>query len=389
MQNDYFKNKPRMSGGILALILAIVLVVGFVSGAGVYHIARNGIEIDAFPNWSLDPEADPYASENPSATLSPHVNPNITKIPEVNPPVISGDDPVVDLYAKLNDTVVTVYNYKGEQLQGTGSGVIFMSDGHLLTNHHVIDGANRVTVRINENDELDAVIVGSDSKTDLAVLKITTPGTYHAAALGDSDKLKVGQSVVAIGSPIGLNGSITQGIVSFLNRAVDDAGVRRRMIQTDCALNPGNSGGPLFNLKGEVVGINSMKEVYTYTGQGEIPVSGLGYAIPINLAKEIALTLISEGKVTRGAIGIMAQSNVVSGKYAGVKVLEVNANGPADKAGIKVGDIIVEIDGVKVNMMEDLYEQLSYKKVGQKISVKVLRNNNELSFSLTLTTLSE
>ena len=387
MQRDYFNSKHKIGGGIVALIIIIALVVGIVGGAGIYHLAVNGFGMEGILSVSGIPTSKPTVSG--TATVSPHINPNITQIPPIEPPVIDEDNPIVDLYEKLNDTVVTVYNYKSNQLQGGGSGVIFMEDGHVITNYHVIDGADAVTVKINDNDELSAVIVGGDSRSDIAVLKITQQGKYHAAALGDSDQLKIGQTVVAIGSPIGLNGSLTRGIVSYLNRAVDDSGIRRRMIQTDCALNPGNSGGPLFNLNGEVIGINSMKEVYTYTGNGEVPIAGLGYAIPINYAKEIAFTLMTEGKVTRGAIGIMAQTYVNGDKYAGVKVLEVNPGGPAEVAGLKAGDIITEIDNVKVVMMEDLSEQLSYKQVGQKVIVKAIRNNQEKTFEITLTVLSE
>lgn len=385
MQND--NNKKNIGGGLLALIIVISIFSGCVAGAGFMHMFTN----DSF---LMVPDLSPVGTETTvapttSGMQTSFIDPSVTALPEITPPVIDSNEPIADLYEKLRDTVVMVQNFQNGQLKGTGSGVIFTTDGYILTNYHVIENASAVTVLLSDETELETVIVGGDKRSDLAVLKITRNGTYSAAALGNSSSLRIGQKVVAIGAPLGYSGTVTQGIVSYLNRAVDTEGVRKRMIQTDCAINPGNSGGPLFNLSGEVIGITSMKEVFTATEEGEIPVEGVGYAIPIDTAKTIALTLISEGKVTRGAIGIMAQSNIVNNKYSGVKVIEVTSGGPAHKAGIKENDIIIKLDGVEVEMMEDLSEQLSFKKVGQTVKVTVMRGNSQIDFDVTLTVLTE
>jgi len=384
MEND---NKKRIGGGLLALIIVISIFSGCVAGAGFVHMFTNDSFLMVPDLNTIDTTVtDAPTSGGMQTTFN---DPDVTALPEITPPVIDSNEPIADLYEKLRDTVVMVQNFQNGQLKGTGSGVVFSTDGYILTNYHVIENASSISVLLSDETELETVLVGGDKRTDLAVLKITKKGNYSAASLGKSSSLRIGQKVVAIGAPLGYSGTVTQGIVSYLNRAVDNEGIRQRMIQTDCAINPGNSGGPLFNLSGEVVGITSMKEVYTTTEDGEIPVEGVGYAIPIDLAKDIALTLISEGKITRGAIGIMAQSHVQNNKYAGVKVVEVTLGGPASKAGIKLNDIIIALDDVKVEMMEDLSEQLSYKKVGQVVKVTVLRGSVEMNFEVTLTVLTE
>lgn len=402
--NDYnngFDGKNRrgrgMRSGVVALIVIIAIVVGTVGGAALIYYYTGGSQNHPIEGTNAPAPSDgvtviPGQSDKPNVTINPSFDPNVTALPEITPPTIDGTEPIADIYEKMKDTVVFVSNYSDEStLSSTGSGVFISSDGYIVTNYHVIENAVKVTVRLYGSDEEHrTTVVGGDKRTDLAVLKLNG-GTYHAAALGSSASLRVGQYVVAIGNPLGYEyaDSVTHGVISGLNRAVDEKGIRQRLLQTDCPINPGNSGGPLFNMKGEVIGITSLKEVYTTGEEGQIPVDNIGFAIPSDTVKSIALTLISKGKIERGALGITAQTNVRNNNEDGVKVVEVTAGSPAAKAGLKKGDIIRAIDGVEVKKMEDLSEQLSYKSVGQTVTIRFDRGTKEMTVNVTLTVLNE
>lgn len=377
--SDYKGKKRGLGGGIIALIVIISVIAGTVAGAGMIYAVTQVAEIEPTPTATVDTGAS-LPTPQP---IIPSPDPGITELPDITAPPIDSSEPIADIYDKMKDTVVLVTAYCADDIY-TGSGVIFTQDGYIITNQHVINGATRITVTLCDGTEKETVLVGSDERSDLAVVKISDGGTYHAAALGNSSELRVGQTVIAIGCPLGYSGTLTHGVVSYLDRVVDDGGTRYKMIQTDCPINPGNSGGPLFNMDGEVIGITTRKQVYAVTSNGDIPTEGIGYAIPIDSAKEIVLALISEGKVKRAALGIMAQSNVENNQYAGVTVVSVTKDGPADAAGIKVNDIIVEMDGVSILKMEDLSEQLSYKQVGQSIQIKVKRGGEEKSLTVVL-----
>ncbi|HOV87104.1 MAG TPA: DegQ family serine endoprotease [Syntrophobacteraceae bacterium] len=263
----------------------------------------------------------------------------------------------------------------GNQLvQGAGSGVIISSDGSILTNNHVVEGAREVRVILGDKRELSARVVGRDPKTDLAVLKVAAGKDLPAAAMGDSESLKVGDWVLAIGNPFGLGETVTSGIVSAKGRVIG-AGPYDDFIQTDASINPGNSGGPLFNMKGEVVGINTAVMAH---GQG------IGFAIPINTAKPLIPQLVSKGKVTRGYLGVNIQSitpEIASalklGERKGALVADVFDGSRAERAGIEHGDLIVAYNGKEVKSSQDLATMVASSSVGEEVTVTVLRHDNE------------
>ena len=263
-----------------------------------------------------------------------------------------------------------------------GSGFCIDKEGYIVTNNHVIENADEIKVRLKGGKEYDAEIVGRDSKTDIALIKVASWKGCEAVKLGDSDSLKVGEWVVAIGSPFGLEHTVTAGIVSAKGRVIG-TGPYDDFIQTDASINPGNSGGPLINMKGEVVGINTA--IFSRTG-GNI---GIGFAIPINMARGIVEQLKTTGSVTRGWLGVSIQDLTPElAEYYGVKdgkgalVGEVFEGDPADKAGIKAKDVIIAVDGDKVEDSRDLSQRIAQVSVGQKITLKVIRKGKERKFSV-------
>ncbi len=258
-----------------------------------------------------------------------------------------------------------------------GSGFIINHDGFILTNNHVVENADKIVVKLSDGREFQAKLVGRDSKTDIAVIKIDTDQDLPTAPLGNSDQLEVGEWVLAIGNPFGLEHSVTSGIVSAIGRQIG-AGPYDNFIQTDASINPGNSGGPLMNLRGEVIGINTA--IFS-RGGGNI---GIGFAIPINLAKELLPQLKSKGRVTRGWLGVVIQKvtpaiaeSLGLDKARGALVANVSKDAPADKAGVKVGDVIIEFDGSGIRESNNLPIIVARTPVGKKVPVKVLREGKE------------
>jgi len=288
--------------------------------------------------------------------------------------------------------------------EGEGSGIIVTADGYILTNNHVVDNADKITVVMKDGQEFDGEVKGTDPATDIAVVKINPKkAKLTVARLGDSDRLRVGEFVVAIGHPYELTYSVTVGHVSAVERELprdpydvinSDPLDEPDYIQTDAVINPGNSGGPLINLDGEVIGVNAMIEADTYgSGFRSVTVSrGIGLAIPINHAKAIMNGLISDGKFTRSRIGIamsastkeaMALLNLETVPEAGVVVSHVLTNSPAERGGLKSKDIILAVDGTPVNSGRELHDQVSFKKPGQSIAVSVLRDNKPRTIKIT------
>jgi serine protease Do len=253
-----------------------------------------------------------------------------------------------------------------------GSGFIISADGHILTNAHVVDGADEVLVKLTDKREFKAKVLGADKRTDVALIKIEA-GNLQVAKLGDSSKLKVGEWVIAIGSPFGFENTVTAGIVSAKGRSLAQENFVP-FIQTDVAINPGNSGGPLFNMKGEVVGINS--QIYSRSGGS----MGLSFSIPIDLAMDIQTQLRAKGKVSRGRLGIgiqevnkeLAESFKLD-KVQGALVASVEKGAAADKAGIEVGDVILKFDGKPVAESSDLPRIVGSTRPGSKVTVQVWR----------------
>ena len=255
-----------------------------------------------------------------------------------------------------------------------GSGFIMDEAGFVVTNNHVIEDADQIKVRLKDDREFDAKIVGRDANTDLALLKIESGQDLPTIKMGDSDALKVGEWVVAIGSPFGLEHTVTAGIVSAKGRVIG-SGPYDDFIQTDASINPGNSGGPLLNMNGEVIGINT-----AIVASG----SGIGFAIPINLAKDIIMALKNEGEVTRGWLGVAIQDlNGDMAEYYGIEdkkgvfVADVFEGDPADQAGIKAKDIILEVNGEKIKTSRQLTSMVASIPVGESAKIKILRDGKE------------
>ncbi|MDE1167996.1 MAG: DegQ family serine endoprotease [Pseudomonas sp.] len=269
------------------------------------------------------------------------------------------------------------------QTQSLGSGFIISDDGYVLTNNHVIEDADEIVVRLSDRSELKAKLVGTDPRTDVAVLKIEGKN-LPTVKLGDSDKLKVGEWVLAIGSPFGFDHSVTKGIVSAKGRTLpNDTYVP--FIQTDVAINPGNSGGPLFNMNGEVVGINS--QIFTRSGG----FMGLSFAIPIDVAMDVANQLKKDGKVSRGWLGVVIQEvnkdlaeSFGLDKPAGALVAQVMEDGPAAKGGLQVGDVILSMNGQPIDMSADLPHLVGGLKEGAKANLDVIREGKRKTVTVTV-----
>jgi len=285
---------------------------------------------------------------------------------------------------------------------GEGSGFIFREDGYVLTNAHVVEAADEFIVHLSNGDEYEAELIGTDSFKDVAVLKINA-SDLPCAVLGDSDKTRVGEPVVAIGSPLGMQASVTAGILSTNKRSLNDLGqtddVRRpqKFLQTDAAINRGNSGGPLLNAKGEVIGINQAIARYDwdYTSFDRIPIEGIGFAIPINEVKHSIEEIVEHGKVVYPGISatIASLSDYLIGEPGlkdhlkveeGVYVVSVTIGGPAERGGIKAGDVILSINEIKVTTAKALIEQIQDYEVGDRVTLRVARQGGDKQEDVTV-----
>jgi len=264
--------------------------------------------------------------------------------------------------------------------QSLGSGFIIDKEGHIITNNHVVAGAEEITVKLADGREFKAKVIGRDPKTDLALIKISSLfKNLPALPLGDSDKMQVGDWVLAIGNPFGLGHTVTQGIISATGRIIG-SGPYDNFLQTDAPINPGNSGGPLVNMEGEVIGINS---AIIASGQG------IGFSIPSNMAKQIVAQLKEKGKVVRGWIGISIQSITPDiaramglKKEQGALVAEVVPGGPAEEAGLKRGDVITSFDGREIKKVSDLPFTVAETPVGKKVPVQIIRDGKEMNVDI-------
>jgi S1-C subfamily serine protease len=268
---------------------------------------------------------------------------------------------------------------------GSGSGFLFTPDGLILTNSHVVAEANRLQVSLADGVDADAQLIGQDPHTDLAVLKISVPGALPYARLGNSRAVRVGQLVVAIGNPYGFECTVTAGVVSALGRSLRAYSGRlmEDVIQTDAALNPGNSGGPLVAANGEVIGVNTAIIM---------PAQGLCFATAINTAQLVVSELLRHGRVRRAGLGIAAQTTPLSRRVirhfdlpvdGGVRVMEREPNGPAARAGLEMGDVIVQFNGEWVAGIDDLHRLLGAEQVGKQGTIRVLRRNQSLNLAIT------
>jgi len=275
-----------------------------------------------------------------------------------------------------------------QEKHSLGTGFILSADGYVVTNNHVVDGADEVIVKMRDGTEHEAKIIGADSKLDVALLKIKAKG-LKKVTIGNSEALRVGDWAVAIGNPFGLSQTVTAGIVSAKGRVIG-SGPYDDFIQTDAAINPGNSGGPLFNTRGEVVGINTA--IYSRSGGN----NGIGFAIPINLAKPILDELKEKGHVTRARLGVhIADVNKETAKALGLKsrdgalVPQVEAGSAADKAGIRAGDVIVSIDGTPVRKAHDLPIRVARHAPGDKVKIGIIRDGKSKVITVTVEAMPE
>jgi S1-C subfamily serine protease len=300
---------------------------------------------------------------------------------------------VVGVVEKVSPSVVNVYVSKQLQrayrrspgeVQAGGSGFIFTPDGFILTNSHVIHDATRIEVTLYDGRHFPARIIGDDPDTDLAVLKIDAPDLVHAA-IGDSQTLRVGQLVIAIGNPYGFNCTVTSGVVSALGRSLRTGSGRLidDVIQTDAALNPGNSGGPLINSKGDVIGVNSAVV---------LPAQGICFAIPSSIAKFVAASLIHDGKIRRSWIGISGQNVTLKPGAVkanqlpsdqGILAVAVERYSPAERSGIMPGDVIVGMDEHPIKSIDDLHKLLTEEYINKRAKLTVLRRHGKLSIDVT------
>ena len=366
------ETKKRIRKTLMALIKAAALVA---AGYGISPAVKgNDIPVPEVAKISETPMVPANFSD-----LAEKVRPGVVNIQVVKTVKNAGygvpfpfRTPFGDFFGPFSDE----NPHRIPEQQGVGSGFVISSDGYILTNNHVINDATQIKIKLSDGKEYDAKVVGRDPKTDLALLKAERASNLRPLQLGDSDSLKVGNWVVAIGSPFGLEQTVTAGIVSAKGRVIG-SGPYDNFIQTDASINPGNSGGPLLNTEGQVVGINTA--IFSQSG-GNV---GIGFAIPVNMAKEIVPQLEENGHVTRGWLGVGIQKITPElAKSFGLKdekgalVSQVVKGGPADKAGIETGDVIVEFDGKKVSDMNDLPRVVASTPVGKTVAVKVLRGGN-------------
>jgi S1-C subfamily serine protease len=297
-------------------------------------------------------------------------------LPEENEALDAYSQVVVQVAHALRPAVI---NLSGERRgEGSGSGILFTPDGFLLTNHHVVQALRRIHVRLNDGRDLNGRIVGTDPWTDLAVVQ-AEGGDLPFAAFGDSNRLRVGQLVLAIGSPFGFDSTVTAGVISALGRTLRTVTghLVDNVIQTDAALNPGNSGGPLVNSKGQVIGINTAII---------LPAQGICFAIPINVARHILPQLMQHGRVIHGYLGLHGRTVSIARhlvrqwdvKPSGVEVLAVESGGPAEQAGILEGDIIALLGDRSAENVDDLHKSLTELPVGIPVTVTLLRGHRRL-----------
>jgi S1-C subfamily serine protease len=364
------------TGRAVVVTMLLALLFGVVVFAAGYEFGRGN-------SVSVAPSSN-------TATLQPATNPQPAVPPLTNNNVETVREAVI---AKVRPTVVQV-NVTTGRGGGIGSGVIIDKRGYIVTNNHVVNGAQSIEVVLYDGTRLTGQLVGTDPADDLAVVKIKAPANIAVATLGDSSKLVVGQDVLAIGNPLGITQTVTNGIISALNRSVSEGqggAIIPSAIQTDAPINPGNSGGALVDLQGNLIGIPTLAAI---DPEFNTPASGVGFAIPSNRVKLIVPQIIASGQVThtgRAALGIsgatvdptLAAQDGLAVDH-GVLIASVLNGGAADHAGLQAGDVIVQIDNRPINDEPSLVDVLASKNPGDKVSVKVYRGNQQLTVNVTL-----
>jgi putative serine protease PepD len=353
-----FRNRRGTVAG-----LGAALVIGAGAGAGGYALVQDDTTPSAATATATITTSSPVAAR--AGELS------------VNQIYRSANPGVVDITVTSTTSSSDRFPFPGSgQAQAEGSGFVYDTAGHVVTNQHVVDGSTGIKVKFPTGKTYTATLVGSDSSTDLAVIKVNAPaGELKALALGDSSAVQVGDGVVAIGSPFGLFGTVTTGIVSALDRTIQAPNQFsiQGAIQTDAAINHGNSGGPLLNLAGKVIGVNA--QIQSDSGGND----GVGFAIPSNTVRSVASQLISTGKVAHAFLGVSLQSG-------SARIAEVRAGTPADSAGLQVGDVVTAIDGKKIGSSSALQSAIDSYKPGDQVTLTLTRGGSEKTVKVTLGT---
>ena len=408
-------NEDRGGNAFATIVIVIVIVLLALLVSGLFWPNLFGevnglkvVDITPTPSAVLPDASDAPAQEattEPEATPTPAVSSGDREMPALDgiAPTIPGmvENPIPEIYDAVSPGVVGVLNYQKaksvsgkeiEELYGSGTGFAVSSAGYILTNAHVVDGATKLTVKVyGEEEEREATLIGSDSETDIAVLKVEGVA-LQPLLLGDSDQVRVGEYVLAIGNPLStdeLANTITFGIISATAREVTIDNYTNTYLQTDAAINFGNSGGPLINLSGEVIGVNSAKTITAgYDEMGNaVSAEGIGFALPINQVKRIMEILITKGYVERPGIGVtvstideeLAQEN---GVPVGALVQSVVKGRPADMAGVLAGDIVVEANGKTITTHEELVNIVLNCMIGDTLKIKVYRDGQYLDLSI-------
>ena len=358
------------------------LVIGLCSVAAACLLFAGGAVATYFVTGSSQTDSSASASTDSGSTPTMQINSKPSDSSPSSSDGMSGED----IYKKVSPSVVSVISTTSEG-QGSGSGVIMSKDGYIITNNHVVEGAQSVSVQLSDSSSLDATIVGTDEQTDLAVIKVSSSADLTAAEFGDSDELQPGEYAYAIGSPGGVQfaNTITGGRISAINRDLTVNDRVMSLIQTDASINNGNSGGALINEYGQVVGITSAK--LSGNAFGSATVEGMGFAIPINTAKDIVDEIIQNGYVSgRPSIGITGQ-NVESadGKVSGVQVYSIDSRAKAASEGLQVGDVITAVDGTPTPDMDKVNELKQDKKAGDKLTLSVYRISTGKTLNITIT----
>lgn len=393
---EKMRQQKLLSLLLVLTTLAIGIVLGtFVSG-GVHAAKTQSVAPDATP--LVVPNAVQLGNEftKLAKTLEPSVvyitadyTPKVSETTPRKKPRAQGDedsgDEGLDLFRKFfkNGPFGSDTPQRSFRQEQSGTGFIVDKNGYIITNHHVVNRVDRIKVKLHgDSADYRARVIGYDGETDLAVIKIDAKSVLVPVTIGNSDAVQVGDWAVAIGSPFGLEASVTAGIVSALGRDIGTPLRLQRFIQTDAAINPGNSGGPLLNIRGEVVGVNTM--IATQSGGYQ----GIGFALPINMVARVYNDIIKNGKVTRGSIGVGwikgSKPDLLKalGTKQGVMVDSVKKGGPADKAGILVEDIIVALNGRPVKDGDDLVDHVAEMPIGTPVTITVDRNGKRMDFKL-------
>ena len=392
-QNTASVRRARRGGNIFVIILCVIIAL--LLGAGTFFALTNDgrawkTMTEYFSQYELCPVSavskQPAQQESQEEDVAQYL---------AKPFEFQEFEGIPDVVEAVMPGVVGVLNYQipktGKQepkLAGSGTGFIYTENGYVITNQHVVEGAKQLKVTLHSGETVDAVLVGADIQTDVAVLRIQKEG-LKALPIGDSAKMRVGEFVLAIGDPISadeLSGSVTFGILSALSREINIEGFVNEYMQTDAAVNPGNSGGPLINMRGEVIGVTSAKYVsagYDESGQN-ISSEGIGFALPINNVVEIAASLIRNGSTVRPGIGITIVSYTEPTaliKTPGVYIYSVTEGGPAEAAGVKAGDRLVSLDGKEMTQ-DEFVEAIRATHVGDTITLVVERSGETMELKV-------